>query len=131
MSTGPKSGWGGKRAGSGRKSIFGLTEKQIKDMLRTARKFAREHGKTLDEVLLGIIYDNQVLEFKDKVGLDIKVPAVDPKTRVMGIKVFKEFSMGKSSEQNVKIMDERYPVIGLPEMRPDPAKTVYPKEGNA
>lgn len=131
MSTGSKSGWGGKRPGSGRKSIFGITEAQVKAMLKEARKFATFYKKTIDEVLLDIIYDADWVTIPIGREAEIEVPKVDAKTRVVAIKVFKEFSMAKLQERSTFINDRRSPVIGLPEMRPDPAQRPYPKEGNA
>ena len=117
MSSGPKAveNRGGKRKGSGRKRAFTITEQQAKAMLRKAKKFAKLHGKTVDDVLLAIIHDQEE----------------DPKTIISAIKVFKEFTMGKTSEQNVNINDNRGPTIWLPEMRPDPAKLIPEKIAEA
>jgi hypothetical protein len=125
MSSGPKTveNRGGKREGSGRKA-FSTTEKAQKKMLKCASKWAKKLGISMDDILMSLIYsrtpDDQPLN-------------VDARVKVSAIKVFKEFTMGKLSEQNVNINDTRGPQIGLPEMRPDPAKTIFQKvkEANA
>ena len=101
-------------------------------MLAAAREFTHEHGKTIDQILLGIIYDARVLTFTDRDGKEVKLPAVQDKTRVAAIKVFKDCVMGKYVEQNIQIKDGRTPGIFLPALLPDPAKIPIPmKEGNA
>lgn len=100
-------------------------------MLRTARAFAKEKGKTIDQILLGIIYDDQAITILKNDGTPLELPAVEPKVRIAAIKVFKDCTMGRTSEQNVKIEDKRLPIIGLPAMHPDPAQAVYHKEGTA
>lgn len=121
MSTGPKDGWGGKRDGSGRKNRWSVTETQVKEMLRDARKRAKLEGKKIDDILLDIIYARSG-----------GAPAhVETKDRLAAIKIFKEYSMGKHSEQNVTFQKIEGPKIFLPEMRPDPAKVKMLPEGNA
>lgn len=132
MTSGPKKldSRGGSRTGSGRKPHLSITQRQIKRMVREAGKMAREHGKTIDQILLGIIYDDRVIEMKDHNHKPIQVAAVDDKTRVAAIKVWKEFTMGKYVEQNITDNRAQGPTIYLPEMLPDPARVVQ-KEGNA
>ena len=99
--------WGGKRPGSGRKPAYMLTDNQIKAMLRSARKKAKAEGKTLDDVLLNIAYDTK-----------------DTGKQLAAIKLFKEFTMSKHTEKDINITDTRGPKVGLPEMKPDPAKLI-------
>jgi DNA polymerase III delta prime subunit len=132
MSTGPRFGWGGKRLNqTGRPRVFSATEVQVRKMLREAKKIAKEEGKTIDRLLLEMIYDKEYVVLKNRHGEKVALPRVDEKTRVTAIKVFKEFTMQRQTEQNVKIEDNRGPGIMLPEMMPDPAKEKFPKEGNA
>jgi len=133
MSTGPKTvdNRGGARQGSGPKPRMTLTQKQLKQMIAKARTFAHEHGVTIDEILLGIIYDARVIEMKDRNHKKVKLAAVSDKVRVAAIKVWKDCTMGKYVEQNVNIKDSRGPGIYLPELLPDPATVPQMKAGNA
>ncbi len=130
MSTGPKGEWGGRRPNqTGRPRAFNSSDRQVRNMLREAKKIAKEEGKTLDRLLLEIAYDKEYVVIKKRNGELLELPAVEPKTRVAAIKVFKEFTIHRVSEQNKTIKDER-PAMRLPEMKPDPGK-VFVKEGNA
>lgn len=109
MSTGPKNSWGGARPNSGPKSNKPtVTERQVKRMLAEAMARAKKEGKTIDGVLLDIIYD-----------ADGKVP-----DKLAAIKLFKDFTMAKTSESNVNVKKVNGPAIGLPASKPDPAKLV-------
>ena len=48
--------WGGPREGSGPKPET-LSIRQVKEFERAAKAFAKKHGKTLQEVVLAIAYD--------------------------------------------------------------------------
>ena len=49
---------GGKREGAGRPpGKVTLSQSQLQEFQHAARKFAKEHGKTLEEVVLAIAYD--------------------------------------------------------------------------
>lgn len=125
MSTGPKfENRGGHREGSGRKSVYAISDVEAKKMLKEARARAKnEGGKSLNSILLDIAYAK--IEGPD--GGKVKV---DVRDRLAAIKVYKEFTMGRHTENRTTIEDKR-PIIGLPEMKPDPARVAYPKEGNA
>ena len=114
MSGKPKrTGWGGARPGTGPKPKS-LTDKQVREMLKTARKFSRIYGKTVDDILVSIIYA-QDGETQMK---------VTPRERIGAIKVFKEFAQAKSSEQNITVQHQTEPAISLPELEADPGLTV-------
>ena len=81
MSTGPKTGWGGKREGSGRKADT-LTAVLVKKMLAKAKKFKGKYGEDLDDILLGMIYDRNN----------------STRDRLAGVKMCKDFTMAKISE---------------------------------
>ena len=49
-------GRGGKREGAGRKPET-LSVRQVKEFERAAKSMAKEHGKTLQEIVLAIAYD--------------------------------------------------------------------------
>ena len=81
--------------------------KQVQEMLRAARKKAKETGQTLDDILLGICYDNNI-------------PARD---QLAAIKVFKQFTMPHLKEDGPT--DKNFaPPIALPKEEDDPAKVV-------
>jgi len=48
---------GGKRAGSGRKAET-MSVRQLKEFERAAKDMAKEHGKSLQDIVLGIAYDD-------------------------------------------------------------------------
>uniref|UniRef100_A0A6M3IHU3 Uncharacterized protein n=1 Tax=viral metagenome TaxID=1070528 RepID=A0A6M3IHU3_9ZZZZ len=121
MSTGPKTSWGGRRPGAGGKPLP-ANEKLRREMIRKASAWAKKFGQTIDDVLLSIIHG------KSWEGIAIKA---EPKTRVSAIKVYKEFTMGRSSDQTVNITERKENPIQLPEMMPDPARVPVEKIGTA
>lgn len=100
--------WGGKRAGAGRKPKYMSTDYQIRQMMRTARRKARETGKTLDDVILEIAYG--------------EIKGVTVANQIAAIRLFKENTMAKRSEQDIHVTKKSGPVIGLPPIKgEDPA----------
>jgi len=73
--------WGGARPGSGRKPST-LSALQVTAMLKKAKEWAKKTGKELDDILLGIIYDEET-NVKDKLA---------------GIKLWKEYTIAKLQE---------------------------------
>ena len=104
---------GGKRPGAGRKPKYMLTDYQIEQMHKKARKFAREQGKTIDEILLEVIYHTGKNELREKLA---------------AIKLWKEYTIQKSSERDINVNINQGPTVGLPPMRPDPAKEIPDEE---
>ena len=49
---------GGKREGAGRKAET-MSVRQLKEFERAAKAMAKEHGKTLQDVVLAIAYDDE------------------------------------------------------------------------
>ena len=84
-------------------------------MIKTAKKKAKETGRTIDDILMEIIYE------PDKSIINARLAA---------IKIYKEYTITKSSEKSITVNDNRGPVI-LPEMLPDPGKVVQLKKANA
>lgn len=118
MTTGQKQdARGGARAGSGRKpgGTATVSAVQVEKMLRTARKYRKKYGKTIDDVLLGFIYGET-----DKDGV---VPKISD--RVTCIKVYKEYTIAKMQEggETDKALG---PSVFLPEQRPQ--LSVVPKK---
>ena len=74
-------GRGGKRAGAGRKPET-LSGKQVHEMLMTAKKWATEQGKTIDDILMFIIYDKKTTD----------------NARLAAIKLFKDYTIPKIQE---------------------------------
>lgn len=106
---------GGKRAGAGRKpkdanksAAQVLTEKQISDMLAAAKKVEKETSVSIDEVLVRLIYSA-----KSKTS-----------EKLAAIKLFKEYTMIKTTESNVNVSKHVGPQIGLPELKPLPENVV-------
>ncbi len=94
---------GGARPGAGRKPLgtTPLSQIQVKRMLRKGRKWAREHGKDVDDWLLTVIYG---AETKDS-------------DRIAAIKLWKDHTMVKIAEGGVA--DKALgPAVYLPEHRP-------------
>lgn len=113
MSTGPKSGWGGARPGSGRKPQT-LSQTQVREMLSAAKKRAAATGKTIDDILLGFIYDDDA-----RMG-----------DRLAAIKLWKEYTIAKLQEGG-ETDKGLAPQVFLPEALPDPAKVVHIDKGKA
>lgn len=114
--------WGGRRAGSGRKrQTLEVTDKQVKAMLTTARKKAREEGKTIDDILMDIIYGKLAYEVEKRGGRIQIIFEVTPKDKIAAIKLFKEFTMARKSQVDKTVRKIEGPAIGLPPMRQDPA----------
>jgi hypothetical protein len=106
--------WGGKREGSGpKRKKKTVSEKVRANYLKAARKLAKEHGSPIEEAVLGLVYDKKV---QDSVKVAI-------------LKAYNEALLVKESEQNVNINKNAGPKIGLPEMKPDPAKLIPLKGG--
>lgn len=119
MGTGPKKieNRGGKREGAGRKPET-LSASQVAEMLRIAKKYAVKYKKTMDEILLDIIYD----------------PDVGRRDQLACIKLWKEYTIAKvqeGGETDRSLAEEGGPQIGLPERQPDPAKVTKLKQKKA
>lgn len=113
--------WGGKRAGSGRKSSFEITDSQVSAMLRCAKKRAKEENKTIDDVLLDIVYGRIAYEVEGRGGKKKIVFDIDPRDKIAAIKLFKEFTMARKSQVDKTVRTIEGPAIGLPPSRQDPA----------
>ncbi len=81
-------------------------------MLAKAKRWAREKGKDVDDILLDIIYG---------------VEAVNSRDRLAAIKLWKDYTMARISEGG-ETDKSLGPQIYLPESRPDPAKVVPIRE---
>ena len=106
MTTGPKTiptrphQWGGTRPGAGRPKST-LTDRAVRKMLRAQNAAEKKHNKSLDEVLLEIIYDK-------------KNP---PTARLTGIKLWKEHTQVRPTEGKNKVNDSvSGPQIYLPDL---------------
>lgn len=101
MSTGPKiDNRGGARPGAGRKPKT-LSASQVAATLKRVRKWARETGKHIDDLLLEIAYA------KEEKTVD----------RISAIKVIKDLTSPKiaADSESDKILG---PTVFLPEQRP-------------
>ena len=110
MTTGPKATparntHGGARPGAGRPKQT-LTEKAVRKMLRTQRKWETESGKSIDQVLLELVYNQ-----------DGQTP---PTVRLGAIKLWKEHTQARPRESDHKVDDAiSGRTIYLPELSPD------------
>lgn len=110
MSTGPKSGWGGKRDGAGRHKQT-LSMAQIEHMFKRAKFYEEKNGKSIDDVLLDFIYSEKTPD-KDKIAC---------------IKLWKEYTIAKMQEGG-SADSELGPNVYLPSEKPDPAKVLKLKQ---
>ncbi len=88
MSTGPKGSWSGRGPGAGRKHRRSFSEKQIRRMLRLERKYEKQYGQSIGNVLLSIIHGKV-----DGKTYDIKV-----RTRLDAIRLFYELTLEPIAE---------------------------------
>ena len=101
--------WGGARAGSGRKAIYKITKGEAYQMLKAAKKREKEEGRSIDEILLDFIY------------------GTDKRNALAAIKLFKDYTIPKTSQQEIQVTKTEKPTIFYPERKPDPAKLVQIK----
>lgn len=103
MSEGKQENRGGFRPGAGRKPgpKTSLSAYQVANLLRKAKRAAKKHGKDVDDVLIGFIYD-ETGRMAD---------------RLAAIKVFKEYTAPKITEGGTADK-ENAPAVFLPEQRP-------------
>jgi len=81
MSTGPKSRWGGKSQGAGRPRKE-YDANQVQAMRDAEEKYAKKYGKTLDDLLCEIIFEDEV----DGQFVTIR-------NKIAAFKIFMDYSM--------------------------------------
>jgi len=90
---------GGNRPGSGRpKGVKNFSDEVQKDFLKAAKEKAKETGRTLGQVVVGLIYDENI---QDSV-------------RIAALKAWAEVVVVKESKQTVEKHRFKGLVIGLP-----------------
>ena len=92
---------GGKREGAGRKPET-ISAAQVRAMLKTAEKYAKKEGGTVDDVLLSILYDEKTAD----------------NHRLAAIKIFKEHTMARVQEGGEADRVQAGPAFYLPGQRP-------------
>jgi hypothetical protein len=132
---------GGARPGAGRKPIYEISESELKQLVKAAKKKAKETGKNLADVLIDLAYQ-----------ID------DKRTALQALRVYFERVIIKSTERDItitpdnqwgnapliatseemKIISKLSPElrkkhgldspISLPPERPDPAKQIIGKK---
>lgn len=115
--SGGKDNRGGARPGAGRPKDEDrdLSKAQIKEMLRAAARIARQTGVTMDDILVRIAYSEKTKTAE----------------KLAAIKLFKEYTMVKTTDQNVNVSQQIGPKIGLPEIKPLPENVIsINKDGN-
>ncbi len=116
--TAKKENRGGARPNSGPKPSS-LSANQVKALLRTVKKYAKEYGKTIDDILLDFAYGVTVMPLVDKDGtvLDLIKKTVSTRDRIASIKIVKDLSAPKISEGG-EADRTLGPSIYLPEQKP-------------
>ena len=114
--TRPSPGWGGHRAGAGRKSINQLSDKEAKTLYRELRKRSKAEGRTWQAVLIDFVFGRD-----SKTDQPLQMTA---KERLTALRLVADLAVAKQSEQTVNVNRSEGPSIGLPPARPDPAKLV-------
>jgi len=103
---------GGSRPGAGRpRKRKTISEKVKANYLKAARELAKEYGEPVEKAVLRLIY-------KDKVQDSVKASV---------LKAYNEALLIKEFEKDINV-NVQGPKIGLPEMKPDPAKLIPMKE---
>ena len=118
MSTGPRFQWGGRRPGSGKKSLPPM-EKLQKKLLKLAAKYEKQYGKSMGDIIIELAYGKID-------GIDCKIMAKD---RLQAAKAFFDIVTTKGGESSAKKESEK--PISLPDMKPDPAKIPLAKVAEA
>jgi hypothetical protein len=96
---------GGSRPGAGRPKMFkNFSDAVKKDFLKAAKEKAKETGQTLGQVVVGLIYDENI---QDSV-------------RIAALKAWAEVVVVKESKQTIEERRFNGPVIGLPPIMPRP-----------
>ncbi len=98
--TAKKENRGGARPNSGPKP-FSLSASQVKALLRTVKKFAKQYGKSIDDVLVEMVYAEKITD----------------NNRLAAIKLVKDLSAPKISEGG-EADRTLGPSIYLPEQKP-------------
>ena len=98
--TAKKESRGGARPNTGPKP-FSLSASQVKALLRTVKKFTKEHGKSIDDILVGMVYAESTTD----------------NNRLAAIKLVKDLSAPKISEGG-EADRTLGPSIYLPEQKP-------------
>ncbi len=106
---GKKEQSGGSRPGAGRpRTKKTISEKVKNNYLKAARELAKEYGEPIEKAVLRLIYKEGV---QDSVKASV-------------LKAYNEALLIKETEKDININNNQGPKIGLPEMRPDPAKLI-------
>ena len=107
---------GGYRPGAGRpRKKKTISEKVKNNYLKAARELAKEYGEPIEKAVLRLIYEGDV---QDSVKASI-------------LKAYNEALLIRETEKDVNVNFNRGPLIGLPEMKPDPAKLIPLKENKS
>ena len=109
--------WGGKREGAGRPAYM-VPANRVKSMIRKMRKAKRELGIDEDDLLVSIITEGKA-PWPDEEKASIR-------DALAAVKLFKEYTMTRQSEQNITVTKDRGMAIRLPPKQPDPALEIFP-----
>ena len=90
-----------------------VSEYQLALLSKTLKKFQRETGKSIYDILVGIIYADESR----------------PGDRLAATKLIMDSTIAKTSEKDITVTSKIEPSIYLPEQLPDPAKVVAMQGG--
>ena len=76
---------GGKRIGAGRKPIYEISDSELKQLVKAAKKKAKETGKSLADVLMGLAYQIE-----------------DKRTALQALRVYFERVIVKNTEKDIE-----------------------------
>jgi hypothetical protein len=124
---------GGARPGAGRKPIYTVSEREVKRLVKAARKKAKESGQDIAEILMGLAY--QVDDKRTALGAiriylehttvnTVEKDDSQPRRYIGGPLILSQTAMALYRELSDEERDRIFPGprIVLPELRPDPAK---------
>lgn len=99
---------GGARPGSGPKAAT-ISARQVQSMIRKAKKWAKDRGKDIDDILLSFVYDENLTA----------------QHRLAAIKLWKEYTIARMAEGG-ETDRSLAPRVYLPELRRAPELEIVP-----
>ena len=104
---------GGARSGAGRKPIFGISEREMKHLMKALRDEAKERGVAWQQQFVGHLYSD------------------DWREAAAFFKMLTDRLFVRSSEQDITVNKYDGPGILLPERLPDPADAFHTAEADS
>jgi hypothetical protein len=105
QSTSKNKNWGGKRPGAGRKPREVVSEATIRELVKWLKKEAKARGKTIHEVLVSMIYDEDIA----------------PNYRLKALELAYNLLVIKRTEHKIEEHKLNLKEVELPKLAEDPA----------